>query len=36
MALPHWLGIKHRKPKAILCKLDPVKPEAFIEAYEGA
>ena len=27
--------MEHRKPKAISRKLDPIKQEAFIDAYEG-
>ncbi|WP_287992543.1 winged helix-turn-helix domain-containing protein [Acidiphilium sp.] len=34
VALLHRLGMEHRKPKAISRKLDPVKQEAFINAYE--
>jgi len=35
IALLHRLGVEHRKPKAISRKLDPVKQQAFIDAYEG-
>jgi transposase len=35
IALLHRLGVEHRKPKATSRKLDPVKQEAFIDAYEG-
>jgi transposase len=35
IALLHRLGVEHRKPKAISRKLDPVKQEAFIKAYES-
>ena len=34
IALLHRLGMEHRKPKAISRKLDPVKQEAFIKAYD--
>ena len=34
VALLHRLGMEHRKPKAISRKLNPVKQEAFINAYE--
>jgi hypothetical protein len=35
IALPHRLGMEHRKPKAISRKLDPAKQKAFIEAYNA-
>ena len=35
IALLHRLGMEHRKPKAISRKLDPVKQEAFVKAYES-
>jgi transposase len=35
IALLHRLGMEHRKPKVISCKLDPQKQAAFIRAYEN-
>lgn len=35
IALLHRLGIEHRKPKAILRKLDPAKQDTFIKAYDA-
>ena len=34
IALPHCLGMEHRKPKTVSRKLDPEKQAAFIKAYE--
>jgi transposase len=34
VALLHRLGLEHRKPEAVSRKLDPAKPQAFIDAYE--
>ena len=35
IALLHRLGMEHRKPTTVSCKLDPEKQAAFIKAYEG-
>ena len=35
IALLHRLGMEHRKPKAVSCKLDPDKQAAFIKSYEN-
>jgi transposase len=34
IALLHRLGMEHRTPKAVSCKLDPAKQAAFIKTYE--
>jgi len=34
IALLHRLGMEHRKPTAILRKLDPAKQTAFIKSYD--
>ena len=34
IALLHRLGMEHRRPTPLACRLDPQKQEAFIEAYE--
>lgn len=35
IALLHRLGLEHRRPKPLACKLDAKKQEAFIKAYEN-
>jgi transposase len=35
ICLLHRLGMEHRKPQAVSAKLDEVKQEAFIDAYNG-
>ncbi|MEA2732282.1 MAG: hypothetical protein QOF70_6757, partial [Acetobacteraceae bacterium] len=35
IALLHRLGMEHRKPKAVSCKLDPDKQASFIQRYEN-
>jgi len=34
IALLHRLGMEHRRPTPLACRLDPEKQEAFIKAYE--
>lgn len=34
VALLHRLGLEHRKPQAVSRKLDPVRQQAFIDAYD--
>jgi len=35
VALLHRLGMEHRKPKAVSCKLDPDRQANFIQRYEN-